>query len=364
MKSLVILPYSPWPVNTGTKIEMMKHLDVLKELGECTIVSAKTRPVGFGWTDEAVSAMQAKGFKLIFREDHCRLNPAQVVGIMYAAICKALKLDKAFGHANPYHRYEFSEAWIHELSKSYDLVVMQYGFWAHFRTACPKAVAVHELLSNYHWGWKQAETRDYAYADLLLTVGKDEADELKGRGLKNVWWSPPIAPKVTLSVNDQVGMIGTIAPQNIEGLQWLEKASGTDLKIRVYGNIVKLIKAPFFTAVGRYDDRNTPYADCGIHLMTRGDRPGLQIKVVEALACGRAIIARKGSMRGLPVSKDAYIGVDTPDEMLARAAELVRNKDAREKLAAEAGKYYDRYLDSGKVLRELRSLYVKTAGKK
>ena len=58
MKSICLVHYCPWPADTGTKIEMMKHLNVLKDLGSCTIACTRVKPAGFGWTTEAEAALR------------------------------------------------------------------------------------------------------------------------------------------------------------------------------------------------------------------------------------------------------------------------------------------------------------------
>jgi hypothetical protein len=74
MKSVVLLPYYPWPANTGAKVEMWKHLDLLRSMGDCKIVSAEGRPVGAGWTKDALLYMQDKGFEVRLRENSSRYN--------------------------------------------------------------------------------------------------------------------------------------------------------------------------------------------------------------------------------------------------------------------------------------------------
>ena len=78
---------------------------------------------------------------------------------------------------------------------------------------------------------------------------------------------------------------------------------------------------------------------------------GVQIKVVEALAAGRAIVARRGAMRGIPPSDDAWHTVDTPEQMWSAADRLADNVAARESLAARAGAYYAEHLE-GIAVRE------------
>ncbi|MFH0780840.1 MAG: glycosyltransferase [Pseudomonadota bacterium] len=359
MKSLVLVPYCPWPPDTGTRVEMMKHLDVLKDLGECTIVSARQKPVGFGWDEKSINVLKERGFSLLFRETSQRFTVLNILGSLYALVCKSLKLDKAFGHSNPYHRWAFSRKWLNSLSKGYDLCCMHYGFWSDFDVQCPKAVVVHELLSNYHWENYSKEVKDFKKSNLIIVVGHDEEVTLRKRGLTSVLWSPPAVKCNQYPVNAKVGLIGTKAPQNLDGLRWLEQAEnyGT-LRIHVFGNLADELKKPNFEPVGRYGAQSEPYAKCGILLLTRPDRPGLQIKAVEALAYGRVIIARKGSMRGLPEGKDAWITVETPEEMIQVAKRLEMNPKEREQLAIRSREYYMKYLNYDLIIQELREAYL------
>lgn len=363
MKSIVLVPYCPWPADTGTKVEMMKHLSVLRELGPCTIASARGKPVGFGWSREACTALTGQGFDLVFREDFTGLGPAHVFGTAYAAVCKGLRRERAFGHANPYHRYAFSERWWQQVAVGFDLAVMQYGFWARFHSPCPTAIVVHELLSNYHRGGSSTETRELKKADRLVVVGKDEEELLKARGMRNVLWSPPAVKAVECPLTTEVGMIGSLAPQNLEGLRWLGQAPAIrGLRVRVYGNVARVTTAPFLEKVGRYEDQYTPYRECGIHLMTRDDRPGLQIKAVEALACGRAIVARRGSMRGLPQENKCWIEVETPAQMLEAAHQLRQDEATRRRLSDSAKVFYGQHLEYGKLIADLKRVYGELAG--
>lgn len=343
----------------------MKHLQVLREIGPCTLASARFRPVGFGWTDKSEAALKTQGYNLTFREDFQRhKTPAQWMGMVYAGFFKTLKSDKAFGHSNPYHRYAFSGEWWYDITRGFDIASMHYGFWSRLPTACPKVVILHELLSNYCWEGHRRESKEFYKADLVIVVGDDEAKILRQRGIRNVLWSPPVMPPNEFPVSDRVGLVGTRAPQNVEGLRWLEKVKiPNGLDIHVYGNLSDIVTQPGYKALGRYEERAMPYQECGIHLMTRGDRPGLQIKVVEALACGRAIVARRGSMRGLPPGEEAWIDVETPGDMLTAAMRLRQDQFFRERLASQAKAYYRKHLSSGRIISDLRQAYL-TASRK
>lgn len=357
MRSVCLVPYCPWPMDTGTRVEMMKHLNILRSLGPCTIASARGRPVGFGWTQTAVESLKDMGFSLVFREDTERMTPLQALGMVYGALFKGIRQERAFGHWNPYHRFAFTQGWWRRVTSGADLAVIQYGLWSRLRSECPKVVVLQELLSNYHVGGRSLELRDVATSDHVLVVGYDEKETLERGGVRNVSWSPPAIEGGSLPLTSSVGLVGTTAPQNAEGLRWLEQADNPKIRIRVYGSLATLVRASCMEAVGRYEKSDRPYEECGIHLMVRPDRPGLQIKVVEALAYGRVIIARRGSMRGLPPGDGAWIDVETPEQMLQEAERLSRDGDARQRLSASASRFYAAHLAREKIIGEATEVY-------
>ena len=361
MKSVVLFPYCPWPANSGTNVELFKHLEVLKELGTCCIASARSRPVGGGWTPEAIKHLKEQGYEIVLREDaEKHWTAGQWVGMAYAAVMKSLRLEQTFGHGNPYHRYAYTSDWWQRITRDADLAVINYTFSARLPSKCPKVIVTHEVMSSHHWGGNKLEMKELGQADLVIVVGKEEEEQLKSCGVKNVLWSPPVMHPMDLPVSPKLCLLGSDSNVNISALRWLEEAVSKDTPpIHVYGGLARSVRSEGFVPVGRYEDRYDPYRECGIHLMARSEMPGLQIKVVEALACGRAIVARKGSMRGLPPEPRAYIEVNSPDEMMAAAISLSEDENERLKLSARAKSYYHKYLDSKKVLSDLKDAYCK-----
>lgn len=362
MKSACLVPYSPYPVDSGAKAEMCRHLQVLKELGQCKIVSAKGKPVGAGWTDEAVRHFLDAGFEISFREDYqSELSLSQMAGIAYAAIFKALHVESAFGHSNPYHRFAFPPEWFQAETSDADIVVVNYSFWSWLPCACPKVVALLDLWSDYMRFWNYRETEDLALADLVLSISKDEENSMRSKGTTKLMWCPPGVEAIELEDSFCVGIVGSASRFNIDGIRWLEKSlASSDLRVRVYGGLAESVRREGFDPVGRYEDKYSPYRECGIILMTTTGGMGVQIKGVEALASGRAIIARKRAMRGLP-EHDAWIEVSTPEDMLASAIRLRDNRDERISLSRAARNYYDKYLAVDKVNSQLVKKYRQLA---
>uniref|UniRef100_UPI0040564A1B glycosyltransferase family protein n=1 Tax=Candidatus Electrothrix sp. TaxID=2170559 RepID=UPI0040564A1B len=358
MKSVALVPYCPFPADSGGKVEMWKHLEVLRSLGQCTIASAATRPVGMGWQVSAKKDIAQRGYTVSLREEFFpKRNWKQLFGLAYGAICKGLHLERAFGHTNPYHRHAFPDDFLLQCSNRADLALINYSYWARLPTSCPKVIVLLDLWSNTMWGGIEPETRELATADLLVVISKDEEAQLRARGLKNILWSPPLAEPSYFPLTEQVGLIGSANKFNREGISWLSKAKKPAVPLTVYGALSAFAKWPDADTVRSYADTHTPYRDCGVVLLPTALGMGVQIKTVEALAAGRAIVARTGAMRGLPPGKGAWIEVETPEAMWEHAALLSRNDDLREEQGAKARAYYQEHLDSRKILAELRTAY-------
>jgi Glycosyl transferases group 1 len=358
MKSIVLVPYCPLPADHGGKAEMFKHLEILRSLGECTIASAATRPVGMGWGPNVRGEIEKRGYHVVLREEtYPSRTWRQWAGMAYASMYKGLKLDQAFGHSNLYHRYAFDSEWWQEVTSHAELAVINYSYWAWLPTHCPKAIILHDLYSNLMWGGNLKETEDLRSADLVIVISKDE-QELYRRGIKNVLWSPPLVRPASFYLSQKVGIVGSANPHNREGLQWLSTAVPPDLlSVNVYGGLSQFVNWPNAIRVKSYIDPYQPYQDCGIVMLPTAMGTGVQIKAVEALACGRAIVARRGAMRGVPDGQGAWIEVDSPREMWLQAERLCCDEPRRNDQGEKARLYYQRHLDHEKIVAELRQAY-------
>lgn len=359
MKSLVLLPYCPLPIDSGAKTEMWKHLDILKSMGPCRIVTARKRPVGMGWKSEHVAEFNAHGFELLFREDYNRILANQIIGYIYGLTLKGLGFNRAFGHSNPYHRYAFPQDWWWALSREVDLAVINYSYWAYLPTACPKVVVLHDLISQFSWEGSTRESKELKQAGLVIVISRDEEFLLNKRGVSQTFWSPPsVPPTHTSPSSSTVGIVGSGNHYNIEGLKWLDSAKILpSLRIRVYGKLSRFIPSNRFISLGYYSNPKLPYEECGIILIPTLEGMGVQIKAIEALSSGRAIIARKGAMRGIPQGNGAWHEVKNPEDMLERAQQLIVDETLRIEMSSRARNYYDEHLDSRNILEELRENY-------
>ncbi len=350
MKTVVLVPYCPLPAHSGGRAEMWKLLELLRGMGDCTIASAATRPVGAGWTPELRRDLEQRGYRVELREASVRRTPAMAAGIAYAAVCKALRLERAFGHANPYHRHAFPAEWWRRVTEGADLAVINYSYWARLPCACPKAVLLLDLWSDFMWGGARRETADLKTADLVIVISKDEERTLHARGVARTFWSPPVVEPMDLPDAPAVGLLGSPSPVNREGLRWFAAAANaTRLPVRVYGGLAAHAQGPGFERVGRYAAEADPYRECGVILMTTVLGMGVQIKTIEALAAGRAIVARRGAMRGIPPGEGAWLEVDTPQAMMQAAGRLAGNAAERIALGGRARAYHAAHLDGARI---------------
>ena len=130
IKSACVIPYCPLPIDSGARAVFNKHLSFLNKLGDCRILSNRSRPVSFGWQSEYIQSLTDAGFTLDLASGLSFYKISQLYGMLYALIFKAIRADKAFGHSNPYHRYAFDPEWIYQNSSEVDLCEIHYSYSA------------------------------------------------------------------------------------------------------------------------------------------------------------------------------------------------------------------------------------------
>jgi glycosyltransferase involved in cell wall biosynthesis len=155
-----------------------------------------------------------------------------------------------------------------------------------------------------------------------------------------------------------VGIVGARNPLNSEGLRWLLKSRRrTVAPMKVFGGLGQDLPDDRVEWCGRHRDASEPYQQCGVILVPVALGSGVQVKLIEALAAGRAVIVRRGGARGLPAETKGWIEVDTADEMLDAANEMLVDPEALRRQAKAARGYYDAYLDSTMILERLKDVY-------
>jgi succinoglycan biosynthesis protein ExoO len=155
-------------------------------------------------------------------------------------------------------------------------------------------------------------------------------------------------------------IVGSDNRHNREGLNWLigSEKHLSPISLRIYGSLASRLKsAGVLELYPRYASPVAPYKENGIVLMTTSHGTGIQIKAIEALACGRAIIARRGAMRGMPDGDGTWLEVDEPEEMVNAAKLLVQDPIRRIDLMKRSSHYYKEHFESNKIVKSLLDRY-------
>lgn len=91
MNAVALLSYCQLPIDNGGKVEMREHLEVLRSLGECILLSAATHPIGLGWNSSMRKEIEGCGYRItLLVEAYASRNSQQWEGIAYALLCKGL----------------------------------------------------------------------------------------------------------------------------------------------------------------------------------------------------------------------------------------------------------------------------------
>ncbi|MGZ4402387.1 MAG: glycosyltransferase [Gaiellaceae bacterium] len=90
---------------------------------------------------------------------------------------------------------------------------------------------------------------------------------------------------------------------------------------------------------------------------------GVRVKVLEALAGGKAVIASRRAIEGIPVNdgREAII-VDSDEDFAASTVRLLRSPEERRRLARAARAWAEGHLDPGRSTAEFEALYESLLG--
>ena len=271
----------------------------------------------------------------------------------------------------------FKPSWLDEARElqareNYSRVLVAYAYHSAFLEAfpasCRKILDAHDTLSGRHEMIESAGVGKFWFscseeeerlglerADVVLAIQDEEAEVfrkllLHGKTEVRVvghFVEPREVPE-NPGAEQHIGYIGANNPLNLQGLQWfIREVWPTVLhefpaaRFVVAGSICdKLKPGPGLELLGKVRDAAQAHADFLLSINPMPSGTGLKIKTVEAMACGRPVVATPAGCAGLR----AYLGqglVEAKDaESFAKAVmSWLRNPDeARRqgKLAREA----------------------------
>jgi glycosyltransferase involved in cell wall biosynthesis len=219
--------------------------------------------------------------------------------------------------------------------ENYSRVLVAYAYHSAFLDAfpasCRKILDAHDTLSGRHemiesagvgkfWFSCSAEEERLGLerADVVLAIQDEEAEVfrklLRGKAEVRVvghFVEPREVPE-NPGAAQCIGYIGAYNPLNLQGLQWFIREVWPKVlrefpaaRLVVAGSICdKLKPGPGLELLGKVRDAAQAHADFLLSINPMPSGTGLKIKTVEAMACGRPVVATPAGCAGLR----AYLG--------------------------------------------------------
>jgi glycosyltransferase involved in cell wall biosynthesis len=234
----------------------------------------------------------------------------------------------------------FKPSWLDEARtlqarENYSRVLVAYAYHSAFLDAftasCRKILDAHDTLSGRHEMIESAGVGKFWFscseeeerlglgrADVVLAIQDEEAEFFRKllRGETEVqvvghFVEPRKVPE-NPGAEQHIGYIGADNPLNLQGLQWfIREVWPTVLhefpaaRFVVAGSICdKLKPGPGLELLGKVRDAAQAHADFLLSINPMPSGTGLKIKTVEAMACGRPVVASPAGCAGLR----AYLG--------------------------------------------------------
>lgn len=199
---------------------------------------------------------------------------------------------------------------------------------------------------------KVDEIRMLGLADLVIAIQQAEADfiieNLPDQPVLTVPMSFPIADEPQPGHNDEILFVGSNTEPNIAGLKWffencwpkiLEAVPNATLTVA--GSVSSgMAGFPHPKAVqyrGIVDDLAPLYERAGVVISPLTFGSGLKVKLIEALALGKAMVASSVTLQGVEtIAEHAVLKADHADDFTGAVISLTSNKDLRLKIGTVA----------------------------
>jgi glycosyltransferase involved in cell wall biosynthesis len=230
--------------------------------------------------------------------------------------------------------------------------------------------------------WRRYERATFALADAIVTFSERDREILQ-----QVAGSPrvvtiPLRVEVPSVPYDPVGsspptviFVGGFGhPPNVDAALRLAgrifpdvRASCPDAQLEIVGpeppRALRALAGDGVSILGRVPAVETHLDRAAVVAAPIALGGGVRVKVLEALAGGKAVVASRRAIEGIPVSdgREAII-VDSDEDFAAATIRLLRSPAERRRLADAARTWSERHLDPGRSALDFEDLYESLLG--
>lgn len=243
-----------------------------------------------------------------------------------------------------------------------------------------KVILTHDVYSNrlatfakqgvaalYAGMDREKEARELGKADVIVAIQEEEAEELRAMAPRAEVVTVPIAAEVREATGRAVAgrclLVASDEAHNRHGLQWLldevwprVRAETPAARLHVCGDVCRNHRsAPEGVELrGFVADLDAEYAEAEVCVIPLLAGSGLKIKLVDALAHGRACVATSVGIQGMKELKGKAVFVADDAASFAEAiGTLVRDATRRSSMETAATAYVRERLSSAMVNRPL-----------
>lgn len=287
----------------------------------------------------------------------------------WAGVTAAWARDRKLPHSISMPWTDADRAFVRANVRPGDIVILDYLFQVEALRALPappraSAIVMHDLfharaeLATASGIADSSASLDRAQeaallgeVDAVIAIQDEEAafvrDHVKGTQAILAPMSYVTRPRPQPGEADRILFVGSNTPPNVIGLQWLLdhawpriRAARPGATLDIAGTVARAFTAAPPEGVrflGLVDDLQPLYSQAGVVISPLTFGSGLKVKLIEALAQGKAIVATPVTMQGVEaIAGDAVRVAEQPAAFADAVIALCADASAREALATRA----------------------------